>query len=137
MDIFATAYDTDAIENGEWVNDIPGLPGVSLKVRGDNSDAYQAELLRLGRDAPDEDRETDGALTIEAALKFAPEAAHKALLLDWKGIERNGKAMKYDPETAKLWCTDPRFKHFRKGVLYAAGIVGRRRAKIAGDLEKN
>lgn len=120
-------------EEGTWVTDIPNLGDVALRVRGMSSPAYIKAHERLMRKVPSNLRDRDGSPIYEERLRLIKELLHTVVLLDWKGIAVSGKEVKYDPELAKHWCTDPRFARFGDAVVYAAGVVDRGVATETGE----
>lgn len=104
------------IEQGGWIDDLPHLPGVAVKVRGAFNSDYSKLLAKL-RDEAD-------PLQGEDRTKFEEEMQtkllHQTVLVDWSGIE---DAPEYDSETAYQLLTDPDFTIFRRAVVYASSIV--------------
>ena len=118
-----SALKTDPrIDQGAWVRDIPGLPGLALKVRPvgnvDAQRAYRAALAAIprakrmtGLDPADERAASD-------------EAMVKAVLLDWDGLEDDdGDPIPYSEKLARELLTQPETEAFRDGVVFAATVV--------------
>lgn len=137
MDINSIKRDSASIEAGQWIGDIPGFGDVRFKVRGLTSPTAVALRSRKERKVPIEDRERDGSLKPQVAIRLMGEILHEACLLDWDGITSNGQPVPYDSEQAKAWLTDPDFMSFADAVAYAAGVVDRTRAGQTGALSKN
>lgn len=109
--------DTDAFENGRWVENIPDMGDLRLKVRALDSRAHrdrQAHLAgrtNLGKDA---------AEVIHRRL------LHETILLDWENVtDEEGAPILYTPEEAKRLLEDPSLRYFRLAVEYAAREVAR------------
>ncbi|SFU38778.1 hypothetical protein SAMN02799631_00382 [Methylobacterium sp. 174MFSha1.1] len=118
----------DRIENGGWMDDIPGLPGLRLKVRGVGSTAYRRLEARLIETVPRAER-TRG-IDRDTAEGIASRCLHEVALVDWAGLTgEDGELLRYDPETARMLLTDPLYQNFRLGVIWAAERVGR----LVGD----
>lgn len=137
MDISNLKRDTARIEAGEWVGDIPGMGDVRLRVRGSGSRIYTTLLARLSRAIPKDERNRDGSLKQDAAIRVMGEAMQQAILLDWEGITDTGDPVAFDPKLALEWMTQPDFRPFLDAVVYAAAVVENGRAEIEEQLEKN
>lgn len=113
-----------AAEAGQWVDDIPGMDDVRLRVRGLNSATVVAVRSRKERKVPRDQRERDGQLKADVALRILGETLHEAVLLDWDGFtDDQGAAVQFDSERAKELLTDPDFMAFADAVVYAAQVV--------------
>ncbi|NVO13902.1 MAG: hypothetical protein HXX10_07685 [Rhodoplanes sp.] len=128
--------DSAAIERGDWVDNIPELSDLRLKVRGDNNSDYRALSGRLQRALPAGQR-SDG-LAPDVADKITVELLHKTVLLDWSGlVDAAGVAVPYTPELALSLLSDPDFRNFRYGVAWAAAVVASRRKAEQDAAVKN
>lgn len=111
------------VQEGEWVRDIPLLPGVALKVRGINSGAYSDLRQKLVRQLSREDK-AGGTISEGQAERIDKQLLSEALLLDWTGIEGDdGAVVPYSKETAEHLVSAPEYQIFRDGVQYAAMTV--------------
>jgi hypothetical protein len=139
MKASAFKRDSSRVEAGEWVDDIPGFPGIRLKVRGLQSLAFSDAQAKLQRQIPSHKRGEDGS--IEPALAYAVmgKAMQQAVLLDWDGLEDDdGKPLAYDADLAMTWLTDMDYSHFAEAVMAAGQVVDRRaRSGDTGQAEKN
>jgi hypothetical protein len=124
MDIATIRIDAGKSEAGEWVGDIPGLPGVRLRVRGTRSFAYRQAIIDRRKALPRISFNRDGSLPVEIADRVAGEAMADGLLLGWDGITNGGEPLPYSRDTALMLLTDPAYEIFREGVLFAASVVG-------------
>lgn len=122
-DLFRSPAQVQAVEDGRWVDKIPNLGDVQLKVRGLSSEAYKTALEEALRVVPRKKRDRDGTPFLSERKRIVTELLHKVILLDWKGISDDGKAVAYSQEIAKEWCTNPSYAQFADAVAYAAGIV--------------
>ncbi len=114
----------DRIENSGWVDDIPGLPGLRLKVRGVGREAYRDLEGRLIDAIPRQDRAR--GISRETAEGIASRCLHEVALMDWDGLTgEDGNPLGYNPETAHMLLTDRLYQNFRAGVIWAAERVGR------------
>lgn len=138
MDISEFDTDIEAVEGGRWIDNIPGRPGLRIKVRGLQSREFDYALSRMRRETPREGRDRDGAtLTPEAESQAFYCALHESILLDWDGLTSNGEALKYDAALAKKWLTDPAKPKFRDVVVWAARVVDNEASGAVQAIEKN
>ncbi len=141
MDIQGLKRDVETIESGKWVEDIPGMGGLRLKVRGLSCKAYLTKLGRLSRAVPKTDRLPDGAVDPEVQARVIGEAMHATILLDWDGItEGDGgdvRLVPFDDARAKDMLTSPEWQPFADAVYWSAQVVDNERAKSREELAKN
>src|SRR4051794_13259598 len=52
MKLSATRVDSSVIEQGDWVENIPDLPGIRIKARGTNNSDYRLLEGKLVREIP-------------------------------------------------------------------------------------
>lgn len=106
--------DLAAVENGAWVEGIPGMGDLALKVRGlDCEPARLRRRLRARRGVSSDDVMT--------------EVLREVVLLDWRGLTDGGEPLPYSAETADILLTLTEFRPFRQAVIWAAEHVGTRR----------
>lgn len=133
--------DASRVEAGEWVDGLPGLDGVRLKVRGLQSLAFSDAQARLQRQVPAHKRKEDGSIDPALAYVIMGKAMQETVLLDWDGIEGDdGKPLAYDADLATTWLTDVDYSHFAEAVMQAAAVVDRRARASSpdtGQAEKN
>lgn len=120
---------TGRVEDGAWVNSIPNLPGLSLKVRGLNctkADVLRAQLLR---ELPEEARRKPSDADNE---RIATEVMSRTLLIDWNITEDGPAGTDGQPtqvpvpctvETARAALANPKMRLLREGVAYASQLV--------------
>lgn len=137
MDISNLKRSTATVEAGDWVDGIPQMGELRLRVRGLNSAQYKAILARKQRAVPKDQRERDNSIKEDVLHGLRGEALHEAILLDWAGLTSNNEPVKYDPGLALSWLIDPEFEDFQFAVLYAAGVVGKDRTDAGETLTKN
>jgi hypothetical protein len=61
MKLSAMKIDPALIEQGDWVENIPDLPGIRIKARGTNNSDYRALEAKLVREIPRAERIAEGA----------------------------------------------------------------------------
>lgn len=128
MDISALTRDSNAVQNGSWVSDIPGMGDLRLKVRGLTSEeaimARGRKLRALGR----HEKQKDGSPSVAAATRVQCEMLAEAVILDWDGLTENGEPLPFTRERAVAMLTNPDMMPFADAVTYAAQIVDSARA---------
>lgn len=137
MDIASIKRDSSLLETGEWVEDIPGLDDVRLRVRGLTSPTVVAYRARRERRVPPKDRERDGTLKLEAGMRVLADTLLNVVLLDWDGFTSNGEPVPYTKEQAAEWLYDPDFVAFADAVSWASQVVGRGQTQAEEDRSKN
>ena len=123
MKISDLAVDPDRQENGAWVDDIPDVQGLRLKVRG----AWNSDWRRLYQrlyDAVPRKKKAGGRLDPDENDAILTKCLLNCCLLDWDGLEdKEGKPIPYSKEKAHEYLTDPGLRRFRESVAWAANIV--------------
>lgn len=137
MEISNFKRDTDAIETGKWVDGIPGMGELRLKVRGIGSRLYLSRVAALSRQRPREDRNADNSLKPDVAIEISGRAVYETILLDWDGLTDGGDPVKYSKDLALEWCTNPDYRPFLDAVFWAAQVVERGEASVREELAKN
>ena len=127
----------EAIEDGVWVDDIIGAPGLKLKVRGLSSRKVQNYRDNRFRRVPRKDRDAKGNVRAEVIAQITRDTLAEAVLIDWDGIEQGGTPVPYDKELARKWITDRTGDRFVGFVTDAALQVDDMQNDSAEDLEKN
>lgn len=108
----------DALESGAWVGDLPGAPGVEVKVIGTTSKAYRKaigakiEALRKKSKGAPLEQEQVTACVREVFAEFA--------LVDWRGLTKDGEPFPFDRDTARQWLTSRNGETFADIVANAA-----------------
>ena len=129
--------DTDKLEKGDWVENIPELEGLRLKVRGVNNKAYRKMERQLLETLPRSKRRY-GRLNIEDQDRITTQCLLNSCLDDWDGLfNDNGTAIPYTREMAQQLLTEPEYRRFRDAVLWAANVVVEDQATDEDDIAKN
>jgi hypothetical protein len=122
--------DLRAVDEGQWVGDIPDLPGVSFRVRGSEYEPYQAALRRAStQDVASSKRERVDQLRKrsvdqEAFLVKLNHAIARHLLIGWDGIYADEDTLQsFTEELALEFMTNRAYKAFREGVQFALTVV--------------
>jgi hypothetical protein len=122
MDLKDSKIDVDRLNNGGWVNEIPGMEGFRVKTRGDENPEYRKKMSILidmlprkkklgGRIDPIEQDRIIGTCLLETCL------------LDWDGLIEDGKPVPFDKALAKEMMHDPAYGRFRRAFAHAASVV--------------
>lgn len=129
--------DAAAVEAGRWVDNIPEMGDLRLKVRGIPNAAYRRLTDTLLRAIP-RNKRIGGAIDPDERDRVTAECLVETVLLDWDGIsDDDGKPLPYSRETARRLLTDPAFSRFNTAVVWAASIVGEQEAEQEDEEEKN
>lgn len=121
-------------EAGAWVRDLPGLPGVALKVRGIDNTDWRRVMAREMKTLPRVKRmNIDPAETERITTRCLIEAG----IVDWAGIEgEDGKPLTFSAGAADL-LADPDYAELRNAALYACGVVSRDGIETLSDILGN
>lgn len=136
MEIKSFKRDAKAAADGRWVDDIPNMPGVRLKVRG--LSCFAATSLRRAKEraVPRDGRER-GAIKLAVEQRISREILHEAILLDWDGLTDNGEPFAYDFDAAGLMLKNPDYDIFAGAVSWAAGVADTEDKEVEDDQSKN
>lgn len=138
MKITELAVDADRAENGAWVDDIPEVQGLRLKVRGSNNADWRRLQARL-MDAVPRKKRIGGRLDPDEQDSIISRCLINCCLLDWQGLENDdGSELPYSKQMAEKLLTDPQYRRFRDSVIWAASVVADNtetdKEEIAGNL---
>lgn len=124
MDLASLKSNPAAVENGDWVDSIPDMGDLRLKVRGTESAEWRRLMGKLHAAVPRQKRAA-GALDPEENDRMISTCLLEIGLLDWDGLTgEDGKPIPYSKERAAELLTQPEYRSFRNAVLWAATIVG-------------
>ena len=113
-------------EQGDWVENIPDLPGIRIKARGTNNSDYRALEAKLVREIPRAER-IEGVPPKEQD-RIAGQLLLQTVVLDVEGLEDDdGAPLRYTRELGAKLLLDPEFRVFQAGAAYAGAIVAQRR----------
>lgn len=126
MDIGNLSKKADLSE-GDWVGEIPDMPGITLLVRSTNYKPFRVATAGLARRAGKQLNTDEGAIDFTVSTG-KPLAEH--ILLGWGGVTSNGTRLEFSPEQALAILTaDDDFgigAKFRRGVEWAGDQVAER-----------
>lgn len=133
MDIQQLKRNSAAAADGRWVDDIPSMPGVRLRVRGLTSMAAVNSRRQKERRVERKDRERGGGFKPEVEQRLSREVLHEAVLLDWDGLTDGAAPLPYDPEIAGQFLLNPDFDAFAGAVTWAAATVDQDNTEAGDD----
>lgn len=137
MDINDLIVSDDAlkvIDEGTWVGDFDGAPGLELLVTGltskparDFVQKRQQVLRGKNRGKP---------LTDEQLATISKDVLVEVVLKDWRGLKSNGQELKYSKDLAKQWINSRNGERFTSYVLDAAQRVDAEAADFVEEVTK-
>lgn len=128
---------TEVQEKGDWVDDIPEMAGVRLKVRGSNNADWRKLEARLLATVPRKKR-LGGRLDPDEQDRITSECLFACGLLDWEGFENeDGSALAYSKDVAREILFKPEYQRYRLGVMWACNVVAEQRREDTEDIAKN
>lgn len=133
MKLSGNKIDVVKREQGDWVDNIPELQGVRVKVRGMGNKDWARMEARLVNAVP-RARRLRG-LEPEDRDRINGILLRDTSLLDWEGIEGDDdKSIPYSKQQANEFLTNPEYGKFRDGVLWAASVVAE---QTAAEIEED
>lgn len=124
MKLSSLKIDADKIEGGDWIDNIPDMGDLRLKVRGIQNASYRRMQSKLF-DAVPRAKKQGGRVDPDEMDRITSQCLAATVLIDWDGIEgENGEPLPYSKEQASQLLTDPNFRRFRDAVIWAASQVG-------------
>lgn len=124
MKLKAIKVNSARADAGDWVDNLPGMDDLRLKVRGFSNADYQTiiskESAKVSRDQREDGRIT-GAVKPQVRDQILVKAMVGAILLDWDRLtDDDGNAIPFSQETAEQLLSNPDFRLFRDAVNTAA-----------------
>jgi len=137
MKLSATKVDSALIEQGDWVENIPDLPGIRIKARGTNNADYRMLEGKLVREIPRAQR-VEG-VSPEDQDRIAGRLLLETVVLDIDGITEDDDVtpIKYTRELGAKLFLDPDYRVWAAGAAYAGSVVAQRRKASAETETKN
>lgn len=137
MKLSDLTIDPERQENGAWVDDIPELEGLRLRVRGTMNADWRRLQTKLIESIPRKKR-AGGRLDPDETDRITQTLLLNACLLDWEGLEDDdGKPILYSKEMARKLLFEPEYRAFRDGVVYAANVVAQNTSEDQSDTSGN
>lgn len=123
------------IDEGAWVGDLEGAPGLELYVLGLESEAVskartaKLEALKI--------RNKGRAATQAQLNKVGSELLSEYVLKDWRGLKDGGKELPYTQELATQYLTSRNGERFAQIVTQAAQTLDINAADYTEALKKS
>lgn len=137
MELKSLVRDRALVESGQWVEDIPNMGDLRLKVRGMSAEEAISYRASLERAVPRNERLRDGNLKPDAAYRVLCQVLLEKVLINWDGITDDGKPVPYSKETAKAWFENREMAPFHDAVVWASQVVDFGYDQVKGELEGN
>ena len=127
MKLSAIAVDTKLIEQGDWVDDLPEMPGICIKARGTGNSDYRKLEAKLIRQIPREER--INGLKPEDHDRIIGRLLLETVVLDVEGLTEDDETtpVKYTRELGEQLLLNPEFVKFRNVAAHAGEVVAQRR----------
>lgn len=125
----------DVIDNGGWVGDFDGFPGLELKVTGLQSDEAVNALRQKHSQARAKNK--GEKLTDEQLSESLKEVIHEAVLKDWRGLTSEGSPVKYSKDLAKQWIMSRNGERLTKLCILAATRIDNSAQSYVEAVTKN
>lgn len=123
MKLSDAKVDVVKLEEGDWVDNIPELEGLRLKVRGSGNKQWRRLMQQLVNAIPRKKRAA-GLIDPAEMDRVMAIVLRDACLDDWSGLEDDdGKPLPYSKDKAGELLGDPAYSKFRDGVNWAANAV--------------
>src|SRR5436853_7925629 len=116
MKLSSIQVDSARAEQGDWVENIPDLPGIRIKARGTNNMDYRILEGRLVREIPKTER-VEGVASV-GQDRIAGTLLLETVLLDVEGLtEEDGMTpQKYTTELGRQLLFDPDTQVLKAGA---------------------
>lgn len=124
----------ELLADGIWIEQVPNLGNVRLKVRPLNSPIVVMALSREQRNIAPDELNQHGQIPWEVQEEIDRLVLCSAALLDWDNLTDGGQPVPFSQEQALEWA---QIESFWLGLKYAVRLADRRIEKQAGALEKN
>lgn len=127
MKLSAIRRNTTAVEQGRWIDDIPGMGDLRLRVRGSGNKDWNRLQNDLVAKVPRENRLR--GLSDDDAFAIDTECLLESILLEWDNLTGDGvigdldQPVPYSADTARRLLSEPEYVVFRNAVTWAAGVV--------------
>jgi len=122
MRLDQVTVDLTKVEQGVWIDSIPGMADLRLKVRPLNNPDFQrmqdrmiSTALRGSRNGKD--------IPFDARENIVSKCLHETVLMDWSNLDGADGPLPYSRELALDLLQKPEYRLFREAVAWAAGAA--------------
>jgi hypothetical protein len=137
MKIGEAKIDPVKFEQGAWVDNIPEMGDLRLKVRGINNVSWRRLQNTLLAAVPRAKR-VGGRIDPDEMDRITATCLRETCLLDWENLENDdGSPLPYSKEVAGKLLTDPATMRFRDAISWAASTVADDDAENVKDVVGN
>jgi hypothetical protein len=137
MKLSDVAIDFNRVEQGEWVDNIPEMGDLRVKVRGVSNADWRRLQSKLIQAVP-RNKRVGGQIDPEESDRITSVLLLETAVLDWSGIEDDsGNSVPYSKEQAREIVTNPTHRRVRDAFLWAASTVGDAITTRQEEQEKN
>lgn len=134
-DIILSDEALSVIDNGTWIDDLDGAPGLELLVCGIRS--KDAQKLLEQKQAAARMKNRGKPLSEKQLANCMRETLAEAVLKGWRGLSDGGKPVEYTPELAARWILSRNGEKFAGLVLQAAQRVDDQANEFVSNASKN
>ena len=135
MKLGSIKTDLAKVEHGMWIDNIPDMGDLRLKVRPIGNPDYRRLYGQLVEATPRSQKRGGQITDFAVRQDIAARALADTVLLGWDGLEGDdGKPLPYSADKAKELLLDPQFGAFRDAVTWAATVAGE---EATGSAEAN
>lgn len=129
--------DVDALENGDWVENIPDMGALRLKTRGTNNRSWRRMQQKLIAATPRSKKV--GGFDPDESDRITAILLRETALLDWEGVDGpDGKPLPFSKEQANEYLTNPKYgRKFLIAATYAADNVAEQKQEEIEEDSKN
>jgi hypothetical protein len=111
------------VEQGDWVDNIPDMGDLRLKVRGRGNSRWRALEAQLVAAVP-RGKRINGRIPPADVDRIAAICVRDAGLLDWENLKDGDQAVLYSKDMANTLLTDPQYRAFFDAAVWACSVVG-------------
>lgn len=123
------------VNDGTWIGDLSGAPGVELMVIGLKSD--DARSLMSQKEQAIRLKNKGKELTANQTDRIIREVLAEVVLKDWKGLKQDGKDLPYSPELAQQFLVGKGGDAFVSLVIEAANTLDSYANDLADNVKKS
>lgn len=124
MKLSSVAVDPKAVEDGEWVKDLPEMGDLELKARGQNSVAWRTKQRKLLNALPRNLRNHPDGLPMKVQDGINNKCLIEVGIIDWKNLEMDDGVKPFGKELLASLINDPVNQIFRDACFIATARVG-------------